>query len=96
MARKKDDEDEDIMGPGHNSNGVLGAELRQFLERYERLEDDKQAIAEDQKELMKEAKARGYDTKVMRKVLAIRKRNADDLAEENAVLEMYLSALGMI
>ena len=74
---------------------VAGAELRQFIERYERLEAEKKDIADAQKEVMAEAKGRGYDTKVMRKVIALRKRDADDIAEEEAVLEMYKAALGM-
>ncbi len=74
---------------------VAGEELRQFIERYERLEAEKKDIADAQKEVMAEAKGRGYDTKVMRKVIALRKRDKDDLAEEEAVLEMYKAALGM-
>ncbi|WP_298836827.1 DUF2312 domain-containing protein [uncultured Roseobacter sp.] len=70
-------------------------ELRQFVERIERLDAEKKDIAEQQKEVMAEAKARGYDTKVLRKVIALRKRDADDIAEEEAVLEMYKEALGM-
>lgn len=74
---------------------VAADELRQFIERFERLEAEKKDIAEQQKEVMAEAKARGYDTKVMRKVIALRKRDRDDIAEEEAVLEMYKQALGM-
>ena len=74
---------------------VTADELRQFIERMERLEADKKDLAEQQKEVMAEAKARGYDTKVMRKVIALRKRDKDDIAEEEAVLEMYKEALGM-
>lgn len=74
---------------------VAADELRQFIERFERLEAEKKDIAEQQKEVMAEAKGRGYDTKVMRKVIALRKRDSDDIAEEEAVLEMYKSALGM-
>lgn len=74
---------------------VTADELRQFIERVERLETEKQDIAEQQKEVMAEAKARGYDTKVMRKVIALRKRDKDDIAEEEAILEMYKEALGM-
>jgi len=55
----------------------------------------KKDIADAQKEVMAEAKGRGYDTKVLRKVVALRKRDANDLAEEEAVLDMYKSALGM-
>ena len=75
---------------------VTAEELRQFIERYEHLEAEKKDITEQQKEVMAEAKGRGYDTKVMRKVIALRKRDADDIAEEEAVLEMYKSALGMM
>lgn len=74
---------------------VAGQELRQFIERFERLDAEKKDIADAQKEVMAEAKGRGYDTKVIRKVIAIRKRDANDLAEEEAVLDMYKSALGM-
>lgn len=76
-------------------SSVAGEELRQFIERYERLEAEKKDIADAQKEVMAEAKGRGYDTKVMRKVIAMRKRDKDDLAEEEAILEIYMSALGM-
>ena len=78
-----------------NSYRVTADELRQFIERVERLEADKKDIAEQIKEVMAEAKGRGYDTKVMRKVIALRKRDRDDIAEEEAVLEMYKEALGM-
>ncbi|GFE49861.1 hypothetical protein So717_16140 [Roseobacter cerasinus] len=74
---------------------VTANELRQFVERIERLDAEKKDLAEQQKEVMAEAKARGYDTKVMRKVIALRKRDADDIAEEEAVLDMYKQALGM-
>ena len=72
-----------------SSYRVTADELRQFIERFERLEAEKKDIAEQQKEVMAEAKARGYDTKVLRKVVALRKRDADDIAEEEAMLEMY-------
>lgn len=75
--------------------GVAAEELRQFIEQYEQLEAEKKDIAERQKEVMSEAKARGYDTKVMKKIVALRKRDRDDIAEEEAILEMYRSALGM-
>src|SRR6056297_543090 len=74
---------------------VTADELRQFIERFERLEAEKKDLADQQKEVMAEAKARGYDTKVMRKVISLRKRDKDDIAEEEAVLEMYKEALGM-
>lgn len=74
---------------------VSADELRQFVERYERLEQEKQNIADHQKEVMAEAKGRGYDTKVMRKIIALRKRDANDIAEEEALLQMMKDALGM-
>ena len=77
------------------SHRATADELRQFIERHERLEAEKKDIAEQQKEVMAEAKGRGYDTAVIRKIIAIRKREPDDIAEEEAVLEMYKEALGM-
>ncbi|MBY6134928.1 DUF2312 domain-containing protein [Leisingera sp. XS_AS12] len=74
---------------------VTAGELRQFVERFERLDEEKKTIAEQQKEVMAEAKGRGYDTKVLRKIIALRKRDENDIAEEEAVLEMYKEALGM-
>lgn len=74
---------------------VTADELRQFIERIERLDAEKKDLADQQKEVMAEAKSRGYDTKVMRKLISLRKRDRDDIAEEEAVLEMYKEALGM-
>jgi len=74
---------------------VTADELRQFIERLERLDQEKKDLGEQSKEVMAEAKGRGYDTKVIRKVIALRKREPDDIAEEEAVLEMYKEALGM-
>jgi uncharacterized protein (UPF0335 family) len=78
-----------------DSYGIAAGELRQFIERYERLEAEKKDIADSQKEVMAEAKGRGYDTKVMRKVIAERKQDPNDIAEEEAVMDMYKAALGM-
>lgn len=75
------------------TDSVTGQELRQFVERIERTQAEKDDAAEAQREIYAEAKGRGYDTKVMRKVVARRKRDRDDLAEEEAVLDMYESAL---
>jgi len=72
-----------------------GKELRQFIERYERLDAEKKDAAEMQKEVMAEAKGRGYDTKVLRIVIAERKRDANDLAEEQSITDIYKAALGM-
>ena len=74
---------------------VAADELRQFVERFENLETEKRNITDQQKEIMAEAKSRGYDTKIMRKLVVLRKRDLQDLAEEEAILSMYKSALGM-
>ena len=74
---------------------VTAEELRQFIERFEQLESEKKDVSEQQKELMAEAKARGYDTRVLRKVVALRKRKPDEIAEEEAIIDMYKAALGM-
>ncbi|ASP20956.1 hypothetical protein ANTHELSMS3_02278 [Antarctobacter heliothermus] len=88
-------EEADMQDTPTDSYGVAAGELKQFIERVERLEEEKKEIAEQIKEVMAEAKGRGYDTKVMRKVISLRKRDADDIAEEEAVLDMYKAALGM-
>ncbi len=87
--------DPDFRKHNQDAYAVTADELRQFIERFEHLESEKKDITTQQKELMGEAKGRGYDTKVMRKVIALRKRKPDELAEEEAVLELYKAALGM-
>ena len=74
---------------------VTADELRSFIQRIERLDAEKKDLTEQSKEVMSEAKARGYDTKVIRKVIALRKREAHEIAEEEAVMEMYKEAMGM-
>jgi len=74
---------------------VTAAELRNFVERYEQLEAEKKEISDLQKETMAEAKGRGYDTKALRKLIADRKKTPDQLAEEEAILDLYRPALGM-
>ncbi|KFI24158.1 hypothetical protein CG50_13715 [Paenirhodobacter enshiensis] len=75
---------------------VTADELRQFIEQYESLEAEKQDIAEQMKDVMAEAKGRGYDTKVIKRIIAIRKRDRDDVAEEDAMLDLYKQALEMV
>tara|TARA_Y100000593_G_scaffold83521_1_gene157486 strand:+ start:15660 stop:15971 length:312 start_codon:yes stop_codon:yes gene_type:complete len=70
-------------------------ELKQFIERVERIEADEKALKDDKKEVFAEAKGRGYDTKIMRSLISERKRDPDDVAEEEAVRELYREALGM-
>ena len=74
---------------------VTSGELRAFVERFERLEIEKKDIADHQKEVMAEAKSRGYDTKILRKVIALRKKDPQEISEEEAVLDLYKDALGM-
>lgn len=75
--------------------GQAAGEIRSFVERFERLEAEKKDITDNQKEVMAEAKARGYDTKALRRLIALRKKDPDQRAEEEAVLETYMQALGM-
>ena len=74
---------------------VAADELRQFIEQFEQLEAEKKDIAERQKEVMAEAKARGYSVPAMKKVIAMRKRDRDDLAEEEAIVSIYREAVGI-
>jgi uncharacterized protein (UPF0335 family) len=71
-------------------------QLRSLIERIERLEEEKKAIAADIKEIYGEAKSSGFDTKIMRKVVSLRKKDSTERQEEEAILDLYLSALGML
>jgi uncharacterized protein (UPF0335 family) len=71
-------------------------QLKSMVERIERLEEEKKALAEDIREVYGEAKSHGFDTKILRKVISLRKRDRQEREEEEAILELYLSALGMI
>lgn len=75
------------------TNSVTAAQLRAIIERIERLESEKQDAADAQKDVYAEAKGDGYDTKIIRKVIARRKRDRADLAEEEAILELYEAAI---
>jgi uncharacterized protein (UPF0335 family) len=70
-------------------------QLRAFVERIERLEEEKKNIADDIKDVFGEARAMGYDTKIMKKVIALRKKDDQERTEEEIVLDTYLTALGM-
>jgi uncharacterized protein (UPF0335 family) len=74
---------------------VTADELRQFIERFERLEMERKDLLDQQKEVLAEAKSRGYDTRVIKKVMAIRRRDPQEVLEEDAVLDLYKEALGM-
>lgn len=75
--------------------GVASDQLRAFVERIERLEEEKKTIADDIKEIYAEAKGNGFDTKVLRKVVSLRKQDMNERLEQEAVLDLYLHALGM-
>lgn len=82
------------MASNDSPGGVAVAELKQFIERIERLEEEKAGIAADIKEVYAEAKGRGYDVKVLRKVVSLRKKDPQQRREEEELLDLYLSALG--
>jgi uncharacterized protein (UPF0335 family) len=77
------------------TESVAQDQLRAFVERIERMEEEKRAIADDIKEIYAEAKGNGFDTKVLRQVIKIRKQDRSERLEQEAILELYLSALGM-
>jgi uncharacterized protein (UPF0335 family) len=77
------------------TEAVTAAELRQFIERIEQLDAEKRDLAELRKEAMAEAKGRGYDTKVIRALVTLRRQKPDELSEFEAVLDLYRQALGM-
>ncbi|WP_181706583.1 DUF2312 domain-containing protein [Chthonobacter rhizosphaerae] len=75
--------------------GVAADELKQFVERIERLEEEKKAIADDVRDVYAEAKGRGYDVKAIRAIVRLRAKEPHEREEEEAILELYKSALGM-
>lgn len=79
-----------------DAHGVARDQLRAFIERIERLEEEKAAIADDIKDVYAEAKGTGFDTKILKTVIKVRKQDADERAEQEAILDTYLMALGMI
>ena len=81
-----------MAGPG----GVAADQLRSFVERIERLEEEKKTIADDIKDVYAEAKGTGYDTKILKQVIKIRKQDKSEREEQEAILDLYLAALGMV
>ena len=79
---------------GHNS--IAKDQLKSIIERVERLEEDKAAIASDIKDVYAEAKGNGYDVKALRAIVRYRKEDAQDRAEREAIFETYLTALGAV
>jgi uncharacterized protein (UPF0335 family) len=80
--------------PAADTDGVAAERLRSFVQRIERLEEDRAALGQDLREVYAEAKGEGFDTKVLRKLIGLRKRDPRQRREEDELLELYLSALG--
>ena len=78
-----------------NVGGIAAAELRQFVERIERLEEEKKGLQDDIKDVFAEMKGRGYEPKIVKKILQLRKKDANERQEEESLLEVYMNALGM-
>lgn len=78
------------------TNNVAAAELRQFVERIERLEEEKKALADDVRDVYQELKGRGYDVRAVRRIIALRKKDPSERQEEEAILDTYKAALGMV
>ena len=78
------------------AGAVNAGHLRAFIERIERLEEEKKALAGDIKEVYAEAKGNGFDTKILRKVISVRKLEDAERQEQESLLELYMSALGMV
>lgn len=88
-----------MAGPGHNSEAAhrfAKDHLKAFVERVERLEEEKKTLSDDIRDVFAEAKANGFDVKALRAVIRLRKQDADERAEHEAILETYLQALGML
>jgi len=82
--------------PSNDVDGVAANQLRSFVERIERLEAEKKALSEDIKEVYSEAKGSGFDTKILKRIIALRGKDPDEIDEEEALLDVYKRALGMI
>lgn len=96
--RSKATDDEDLVGDpmkGHNSRGAAAGQLRAFVERIERLEEEKKTIADDIKDVYAEAKGSGFDTKAIRKIVSERKQDQAERLEFESILDLYRHALGM-
>jgi|TARA_Y100001934_G_scaffold93303_1_gene115270 uncharacterized protein (UPF0335 family) len=78
-----------------DTGGVAGERLKSFIERIERLEEEKAALTEDIREVYSEAKGSGFDVKIMRQIIRLRKMDTSDRQEQEAILDTYMSALGM-
>src|SRR5262245_14434372 len=91
LQTKDDIDDTEEAAPAN----VSGARLKSFLERVERLEEEKKALAEDIRDIYSEARATGFEPKIMRKIVSLRKVNLEKRREERELLDLYMSAIGM-
>jgi uncharacterized protein (UPF0335 family) len=82
--------------PDFSATTVSAGQLRAIVERVERLEEEKKAVADQIKEVFAEAKGNGFDVKTIRKIISLRKKDPDERSEEDAMLELYMHALGML
>lgn len=85
----------DTEGKPMNVAGVAGQQLKSYIERIEHIAEEIKALQEDTKEIFAEAKGNGFDTKVMRQVIRLRKMDRDELSEQEALLDLYMQAIGM-
>ena len=81
--------------PGHNSGNIAADRLRSIVERWERLDEEVRALRSDQKDIMQEAASAGFDKKVLRRLIAIRRQEPADVEEQDALLDVYRRSLGM-
>ncbi|MEM7422896.1 MAG: DUF2312 domain-containing protein [Pseudomonadota bacterium] len=86
----------EVPAEGSSTTTVAAGQLKAIVERVERLEEERKEVAEQIKEVYAEAKANGFDTKTLRKIVSLRKKPMDERDEEQALLDLYMSALGMI
>ena len=85
-----------VAKPDTETGGIAADRLRSLVERIERLEEEKKALQEDIKDVYAEAKGNGFDVKILRKIISMRKRDRAEIDEEETILELYLRALGML
>ncbi len=90
---ENEEEEQKLKTTSTRTVGTTADRLRSFIQRVERLEEDKKGIADDIKEVYNEAKGEGFDVKVLRKVIALRKKDPEEIAEEEELLELYMSAI---
>jgi uncharacterized protein (UPF0335 family) len=87
--------DNEAAKPGHNLGGVSADQLRSIVERIERLDEEKSALTSDISGIYKEAKSNGFDVKVLRQIIRLRKMDQDKLAEQDAMMDLYRSVMGI-